>query len=204
MPFKNSISGDVGWNRFQWQQKSRSSLLFLVKWLYCNFPSELSLELVNLVSERYRFIFAYNAWWPLIHHSFVLPTFKFTRPKSACVCVLHMKYTYWCVSKDMIFMEDNRRHCKEDPIYGIPRNETARPRSQFPYSCICERFIYSRGRAVSFLGIIVSNFGYCVFAVAQQGCYTSVSVPTAIPSWVCFSKIKTLCFYTDKQLAERE
>jgi hypothetical protein len=25
----------------------------------------------------------------------------------------------------------------------IPRNETARPRSQFLHSCICERFIYS-------------------------------------------------------------
>jgi hypothetical protein len=25
----------------------------------------------------------------------------------------------------------------------IPKNETARPRSQFPHSCICERFVYS-------------------------------------------------------------
>ncbi len=82
----------------------------------------------------------------------------------------------------------------------IPRNETARPHSQFPHSCICDRFIYSqdrstfsilrqqirqtdpgniciyrsqihecrnseRGRAVSFLGIFVSNFWCCVFTV---------------------------------------
>jgi hypothetical protein len=33
-----------------------------------------------------------------------------------------------------------RAHCK-DTI--IPRNETARPRSQFLHSCICEQFIYS-------------------------------------------------------------
>ncbi len=29
----------------------------------------------------------------------------------------------------------------------ISRNETARPRSQFLYSCICERFIYSHNRS---------------------------------------------------------
>jgi hypothetical protein len=28
----------------------------------------------------------------------------------------------------------------------IPRNETAPPRSQFPHSCVCERFIYSHDR----------------------------------------------------------
>ncbi len=33
-------------------------------------------------------------------------------------------------------------HCKEDPIYV----ETARPHSQFPHSCICERFTYSQKR----------------------------------------------------------
>jgi hypothetical protein len=63
----------------------------------------------------------------------------------------------------------------------IPRNETARPRSQFPHSCICERFIYSqdvgkshecrnweRGRTVSFLEIFVSKFRYSVFAVRNE------------------------------------
>ncbi len=29
----------------------------------------------------------------------------------------------------------------------IPKNETARPRSQFLHSCICERFIYSQDRS---------------------------------------------------------
>jgi hypothetical protein len=28
----------------------------------------------------------------------------------------------------------------------IPKNETARPHSQFPHTCICERFIYSQER----------------------------------------------------------
>jgi hypothetical protein len=32
-------------------------------------------------------------------------------------------------------------HCKEDSNY-IPRSQTERPCSQFPYSYICERFIY--------------------------------------------------------------
>jgi hypothetical protein len=80
----------------------------------------------------------------------------------------------------------------------FPRNETARPRSQFPHACIRERFIYSLdrstysakqagrsweymykslthewrnwewGRAVSFLGIFVSNFLYSVFAVHRK------------------------------------
>ncbi len=52
----------------------------------------------------------------------------------------------------------------------IPRNETVWPRSQFLHSCICERFLYmcrnwERGRAVSCLGMFVSNFWYSVFAV---------------------------------------
>ncbi len=79
----------------------------------------------------------------------------------------------------------------------IPGKEIARPQSQFPYSCFCDRFLYSHdrstytflqqnrqtdhgninryqkhecrhwdwGRAVSFLGIFVSNFRYTVFAV---------------------------------------
>jgi hypothetical protein len=32
-------------------------------------------------------------------------------------------------------------HCTENPIYVFPINETARPRSQFVHSCICEEFI---------------------------------------------------------------
>ncbi len=32
----------------------------------------------------------------------------------------------------------------------IPRNETARPRSQFPHSCKCARFIYSHDRSTFF------------------------------------------------------
>ncbi len=33
------------------------------------------------------------------------------------------------------------QHCTENPILFIPINETAKPRSQFLHSCICERFI---------------------------------------------------------------
>jgi hypothetical protein len=73
----------------------------------------------------------------------------------------------------------------------ISINKTARPRSQFPHSCICERFTYShdrstysweyinrsqihecinweRGRTVSFLGIFVTDFPYTVFAELVQ------------------------------------
>jgi hypothetical protein len=32
---------------------------------------------------------------------------------------------------------------------SISRNETARPRSQFLHSCICERFIYFHGRSAN-------------------------------------------------------
>jgi hypothetical protein len=77
---------------------------------------------------------------------------------------------------------------------NIPRNETARPRSQFLHSCIGERFIYShdrsayfaikrsqihecrnweRGRTVSFLGVIVSTFRYNAFAVNLSGLWLS-------------------------------
>jgi hypothetical protein len=58
------------------------------------------------------------------------------------------------------------------------RKGIARPQSQFPHSCVCERSIHfhdrstyfpaaewDRGRAVPFLGIFVSNFRYCIFAV---------------------------------------
>jgi hypothetical protein len=69
----------------------------------------------------------------------------------------------------------------------IPRKGLARPPSQFPHSCVCERFIYSQDRStyfpaaelwqtdpweyinhsqtIPFLGIFISNFRYCVFAV---------------------------------------
>jgi hypothetical protein len=35
-------------------------------------------------------------------------------------------------------------------MYCIPRNETARPRSQFLHSCICERCIYSQDQSAYF------------------------------------------------------
>jgi hypothetical protein len=37
-----------------------------------------------------------------------------------------------------------RIHCKQDPIYIIPRNETEWPRSQFQHSQICDKFIVTR------------------------------------------------------------
>jgi hypothetical protein len=48
-------------------------------------------------------------------------------------------------------MEDETEveKCTAKTLYGkletnIPINKTVRPRSQFPHSCICERFIYSQ------------------------------------------------------------
>jgi hypothetical protein len=38
---------------------------------------------------------------------------------------------------------------KADPIY-VPRNETARPRSQFSQSYICEKFIHSHDLSTYF------------------------------------------------------
>jgi hypothetical protein len=86
--------------------------------------------------------------------------------------------------------------------FCIPRRGTARPLSQFPHSCVCERFIYSHDRStyfpaaeyadgsweyiiahrnmrvgtgtvVPFLGIYVSNFRYSIFAV-QGSCSSNL------------------------------
>ncbi len=39
---------------------------------------------------------------------------------------------------------------KKFETYCIPRNETMRPRSQFPHSYFCKRLIYSRDRSFYF------------------------------------------------------
>jgi hypothetical protein len=65
--------------------------------------------------------------------------------------------------------------CKQDPMYVFPI-ETARPRSQFLHSCVCERFIHPTiGPPIlllenreTVLGIFVSNFRYSVFAVSWR------------------------------------
>jgi hypothetical protein len=41
-------------------------------------------------------------------------------------------------------------HCTENSQKIIPRNETARPCSQFLHSYICDRFIYSQDRSAYF------------------------------------------------------
>jgi hypothetical protein len=41
-------------------------------------------------------------------------------------------------------------HCNRKSGLYIPRNETARPRSQFLHSCNCERFIYFQGSVCLF------------------------------------------------------
>ncbi len=102
----------------------------------------------------------------------------------------------WVYSLTLRFLQTSYTlHQKFDT--SIPRNETARHRSQFVHSCICERFIYFHnqsaffsciaftdrsweyinckqihecrnwewGRAISFLGIFVSNFRGNAFAV---------------------------------------
>jgi hypothetical protein len=52
--------------------------------------------------------------------------------------------------------------CTANALYrkfetSIPRNETARPRSQFQHLCICQLFIYSHDRSTCFAAI----FGIC-------------------------------------------
>ncbi len=43
---------------------------------------------------------------------------------------------------------DQPTHCKGTKFEtNIPRKGTARPQSQFPRPCVCERFIYSRDRS---------------------------------------------------------
>jgi hypothetical protein len=88
---------------------------------------------------------------------------------------------------------------QRNPFYVFPEKGIARPQSQFPCSCVCERFIYFQNRPtyifpcsrigrslvgicksltdtlmlklglrqqrIPFLGIFVSNFLCCVFAV---------------------------------------
>jgi hypothetical protein len=69
----------------------------------------------------------------------------------------------------------------------IPFLRIARPQSQFPHPCVCERLIYSqdrstphtvflqqnipgRGNIETALGIFVSNFRYWFFAVQKVVC----------------------------------
>ncbi len=40
-----------------------------------------------------------------------------------------------------------RPHCNRKLVTNIPRKGIAWPRSQFPHSCVCERFIYSHDRS---------------------------------------------------------
>ncbi len=46
-------------------------------------------------------------------------------------------------------LHSNLTASRRSDLY-IPRNETARPRSQFPHSCLCEQFIYSHDRSTYF------------------------------------------------------
>ncbi len=41
-------------------------------------------------------------------------------------------------------------HCKKKSHLCIPFLGIARPQSQFPHSCVCERFIYSQDRSTYF------------------------------------------------------
>ncbi len=79
---------------------------------------------------------------------------------------VHVLYSQSKASYSLFYIT----HCKEDPIYEFHEMKLRGLISQFPHSCICERFIYSHGRstyliAVSSLGIFILNFRYGVFAV---------------------------------------
>ncbi len=52
----------------------------------------------------------------------------------------------FCLNYSVLFSAPQRR-----PDLCIPRNKTARPRCQFPHSCLCEWFIYSHNRSSYFL-----------------------------------------------------
>jgi hypothetical protein len=94
---------------------------------------------------------------------------------------------------------------------NIPSNETARPCSQIPHSCICERLIYShagsanaiqqnrrtdrgnmihgcgnweRGRADSFLGVFVSN---CWYSAEETNSSTTIDYRAIEPIIIVFN-----------------
>jgi len=59
----------------------------------------------------------------------------------------------------------------------IPKKEIARPQSQFPHSCVCERFIYSQDQCTYFPAAEWADRSweyinrYCVYAVPIQWYY---------------------------------
>jgi hypothetical protein len=65
----------------------------------------------------------------------------FFRPKNTHL-VCHSTVSTFCTYNIMLFSHTLQRR----PDLFIPRNETARLHSQFPHSCICERFINSQDR----------------------------------------------------------
>jgi hypothetical protein len=125
-------------------------------------------------------------------------------------------------------------HCNENPIYVFPFWKLRGPQSQFSHSCVCERFIYPQdqstyflqqnrqnnrsqthecgnwncGRAMSLLGIFVSNFRYWFFAVCSPlpSAETATMVhPFPLPlvfslSTICkFFTVHARLNYTDKK-----
>jgi hypothetical protein len=51
-------------------------------------------------------------------------------------------------------------HCNQKSHLCIPRKGIARPQSQFPHSCVCERFLYSQDKSQIFLKGIFFFFSF--------------------------------------------
>jgi hypothetical protein len=109
-------------------------------------------------------------------------------------------------------------------ILCVPRKGIVWSQFQFPHSCACERFIYSQdrptyfpaaektdqsweyinrspthecGRAFPFVGIFVSNFRYCVFAVLGSNFFVcSKSFETVPVKTVHYLTKTSVCLYT--------
>ena len=73
--------------------------------------------------------------------------------------------------------QDMSPHCKRSDLC-ISRNETARPRSQFLHSCICERFMYYRIN----LPILLQPNRHTVAGVSTVVVHTVAGV---LASWCC-------------------
>jgi hypothetical protein len=57
-----------------------------------------------------------------------------------------------CTCSTPLHAQVRAMHCKENPIYIFLFGGIAQPQSQFPHSCVCERFIYSQDRSTYFPG----------------------------------------------------
>jgi hypothetical protein len=70
----------------------------------------------------------------------------------------------------------------------IPRNKTARPYSQFPYSDICERFMYSQDRSTFFCCSQIDRPMVGIYTIAHiyMNVETGTEAAQQFPFWDIF------------------